>query len=577
MWSQVPGRPYPAAKWGGTMGPSSARNQTWSASSGRATRKSSVRRRTVQRRTVQSIKTKLGGAVRLAAVAGTGIVLLLSSQVLTPSGGAAAAATSHQFGVLTDGYDLSTTINPINFDPTQFSSSACCFAYDWPIYAGLLRETASGAYVPDLATAVTVPNPTTIDITLRSGLVYSNGTPLDANAVKAGWERNMTNPHPGVWDQSFSEISSINVTGTDSIVLTFTQPVASSFYPHLADQESFMALPTGPSSGTPNENVVGAGPFILKSYVQGEKIVLVKNPKYWDAKAIHLAGITFVNVPFGPQQLNSVESGLVDVEGIPDNDIPALKNVPNLQSTSLFPDASYYFVPICKASGPLANLKVRQALNYATNRVAINNALFFGKGEPAWSIFPSSSSDYDSALTNDYAFSDAKAKQLLAEAGYPHGFSTSLMPLPETENVQLATVLQQQWKQIGVNVQIVQASNYVTDLYTDNKAQMGLNPQGLPGIQKLTTQYIPGDVGDLCNYNNPTLNKLTDEVEALPPSSPKLRSVWVEIQKFVAENALSVYVDYAPEVTAAQKDVKNLQTVPYVGGVTNYWDISVPA
>jgi len=501
----------------------------------------------------------------------------LSSQVLTPSGGAAAAATSHQFGVLTDGYDLSTTINPINFDPTQFSSSACCFAYDWPIYAGLLRETASGAYVPDLATAVTVPNPTTIDITLRSGLVYSNGTPLDANAVKAGWERNMTNPHPGVWDQSFSEISSINVTGTDSIVLTFTQPVASSFYPHLADQESFMALPTGPSSGTPNENVVGAGPFILKSYVQGEKIVLVKNPKYWDAKAIHLAGITFVNVPFGPQQLNSVESGLVDVEGIPDNDIPALKNVPNLQSTSLFPDASYYFVPICKASGPLANLKVRQALNYATNRVAINNALFFGKGEPAWSIFPSSSSDYDSALTNDYAFSDAKAKQLLAEAGYPHGFSTSLMPLPETENVQLATVLQQQWKQIGVNVQIVQASNYVTDLYTDNKAQMGLNPQGLPGIQKLTTQYIPGDVGDLCNYNNPTLNKLTDEVEALPPSSPKLRSVWVEIQKFVAENALSVYVDYAPEVTAAQKDVKNLQTVPYVGGVTNYWDISVPA
>ncbi len=80
---------------------------------------------------------------------------------------------------------------------------------------------------------------------------------------------------------------------------------------------------------------------------------------------------------------------MVDVGGIPDNDIPALKNLPNLQSTSLFPDAAYYFVPICKASGPLANVKVRQALNYATNRVAINNALFFGKGEPAWSIFPS--------------------------------------------------------------------------------------------------------------------------------------------------------------------------------------------
>ena len=515
-------------------------------------------------------------AGRIAAVLGTAIVLVLSTQVLVTSG-PAAAASSGQYGVLTDGYDLSAQINPIEFDPTQFSSSACCFGYDWPIYAGLLRETASGAYVPDLASAVTVPNPTTIDITLRPGLVYSNGTPLDANAVKAGWERNMTNPHPGVWDQSFSDISSIDVTGADSLVLTFSQPVASTFYSHLADQESFMALPTGPGSSNPNENVVGAGPFILKSYVQGEKIVLVKNPKYWDAKAIHLAGITFVDVPPGPQQLTTVESGLVDVGGIPDNDIPALKNLPNLQSTSLFPDASYYFVPICKASGPLANVKVRQALNYATNRVAINSALFFGKGEPAWSIFPSSSSDYDSALTNDYAYNVKKAKQLLTEAGYPHGFSTSLMPLPQAENTQLATVLQQQWKQIGVNLQIVQASNYVTDLYTDNKAQMGLNPEGLPGIQKLTTQYIPGDVGDLCNYNNPTLNNLTKEVEALPPSSPKLRSVWIQIQKFVAENALSIYVDYAPEVTVAKKDVTHLQVIPYVGGVTNYWSVSVPA
>jgi len=117
-----------------------------------------------------------------------------------------------------------------------------------------------------------------------------------------------------------------------------------------------------------------------------------QNPRYWDASAIHLSGLKFVNVPNGPQQLTSLESGLVEVEGIPDNDIPALDAQTNLQSSSLFPDASYFFVPICKASGPLANVKVRQALNFATNRTAINSALLYGKGEPAWSIFPSSSS-----------------------------------------------------------------------------------------------------------------------------------------------------------------------------------------
>jgi peptide/nickel transport system substrate-binding protein len=507
-------------------------------------------------------------------VVGMAIGLITSAQVVMGTAGTAGAASS-QAGVLTTGYDFSQNTIPIEFDPAALTTSACCFVYDWPIYAGLLRETSSGAYVPDLASAVTVPNSTTIDITLRPGLVYSNGATLNASAVKAGWERNMTNPHPGVWDQSFSEISSINVTSPTSLVLSFSQPVASSFYPHLADQESFMALPTGGNSGSPNENIVGAGPFVLKSYVQGQKIVLVKNPKYWDAKAIHLAGVTFTDVPAGPQELNALRTGLVDVQRLPNSDIQALKSLPSLQTVSAYVDAGYSFVPICETAGALANVKVRQALNFATNRVAINNALLFGKGQPAWSLFPSSSVYYDKALTNYYAFNVKKAKQLLAQAGYPHGFSTSIMPLPSPEDLQLASVLQQEWKQIGVKLTIVQSSNYVTDLYADNKAQLGLNPEGLPGIQKITTQYILGDIGDLCHYNSPTLNALTAQVEALPPSSPKLRSVWIQIQDFVIKNALSVYVDYAPLVTAANKSVKNLQVIPYPNSILNYWVISV--
>jgi peptide/nickel transport system substrate-binding protein len=521
------------------------------------------------------MKTKGGMTARRLTMGVLAVGLMLSAQVLVGGGAVAGAASGGTYGDLTTGYALSSGINPIEFDPTQFTSSACCYAYDWPIYAGLLRETVSGSYVPDLASSAKVVNPSTIDVTIRPGIVYSNGTPLDAAAVKAGYARNLTNPHPGVWDQSMSDLS-IDVTGTDTLVMNFSQPVASTFYPLLADQESFMTLPTGSASANPNLNLVGAGPFMLKSYAQGQNIVLVKNPKYWDASAIHLTGVTFVNVPTGPQQLNSLESGLVDVEGIPDSDIPALKAQSKLQSSSAFPDASYFFVPICTASGPLANLKVRQALNFATNRTAINNALLYGKGQPAWSIFPSTSSYYDKALTNVYAYNPKKAKALLAQAGYPHGFSTSIMPLPEPQDDQLATVLQQEWKQIGVTLSIVQSSNYVTDFYTDKKAKMGLNPEGLPGIQKITTQYIPGDVGDTCGYDSPTLDALTKQLEALPPSSPKLKAIWTKIQLFVIHNALTIYVVYAPEVTGAQKDVTGVQNIPYVGGVLNYWGVSVP-
>jgi peptide/nickel transport system substrate-binding protein len=498
--------------------------------------------------------------------------LLLAAQAATFGGQVGAASSGG--GVLTVGYDFFSGINPVQFDPALFNSSACCFDYDWPIYAGLLRETTSGAYVPDLASSVTIPNSTTIDVQIRSGLVYSNGTPLNAAAVKAGYERNLANPNTGASTAAFQALSTIDVTGPESLVLHFSQPVASSFYPLLADQESFMAISTGPSTGVPNTNVIGAGPFVLKSYSPG-KVVLVKNPKYWDAKAIALSGITFVDVPTGPQQLNALESGTVDVEGIPDADLPTVKNLTSIETNSTFPDANYYFVPVCKSSGPLANLKVREALNYAINRVAINNALLFGKGQPAWSIFPEGSNYYDSSLTGYYAYNLKKAKELLSQAGYPHGFSTSIMALPESDTDQLATVLQAQWKQIGVSVQIVSTSNYVTDLYQDHKAAMGLNPSGLPGIEKLTTQFVPGSVGDICNYNNPTLNAITNEIQALPPSSPKLKSEWIAAQDFVIKNALGFYVDYSPNVTGATKSVKNLQVIPYVGGVLNYWEVSV--
>ena len=519
------------------------------------------------------MKTMAERAVRRIAAFMTAIGLVLGAQAIAPSSGAGAASSGES--VLTTGLDFSGYGSPVTFDPAQFQTVACCFAYNWPIYGGLLRETASGAYVPDLASSVTIPDASTLDITLRSGLVYSNGKPLNAAAVKAGYQRNLANSNHGAWDAPMYTLSSIDVTGTDSLVLHFSSPDAAAFYPELADVESFMALPTGRSNGPPNTNVVGAGPFMIKSYTTDSSIVLVKNPRYWDAKSIALSGITIINVPSGPQQLNALRSGLVDVEGIPSADFGVLKSLTNFQTYATIADASYLYVPICKSSGPLANIKVRQALNYAVNRVAINHAVLDGLGQPAWSLFPASSVFYDHSLTNIYAYNLKKATQLLAQGGYPNGFSTTIIPGPDLPD-QLAPALQAEWAQIGVKVTIVQSSNFVTDLFVDHKAPMGIIPGGVPGISKLTTMYIPsGSIGDLCNYDNPKLNALTKEIESLPPTSPRLRAAWVQAQDIVIKDALGVYIDYSPSITAASKNVRNLQEIPADGGVLNYWVVSL--
>src|SRR5258708_26338801 len=138
------------------------------------------------------MKIKGGFASRCVGMAVMAGAMVLSAQVLVTGSTPAGAASAGTYGNLTSGYPLSSGINPIEFDPTQFTSSACCFSYDWPIYAGLLRETTSGSYVPDLASAAPVVNPTTIDVTIPPRVLFSHRTPLDAAAVNAGTQRHLT-------------------------------------------------------------------------------------------------------------------------------------------------------------------------------------------------------------------------------------------------------------------------------------------------------------------------------------------------------------------------------------------------
>ncbi len=500
--------------------------------------------------------------------------LVLSAQVLAATDSRAGAA-SNGGGVLTVGADLSGSSVPVEFDPVTFTVASGNLIYDLPIYGGLLRETPSGTFVPDLASKVNVVNPSTIAIVVRPGEVFSDGTPFTAAAVKAGLERNITTTNRSGFNTSLYDISSIDVTGPTSLVLNFSQPVANTFYPLLANQEAFIVSPTAAAAGTLGTDPVGAGPFMFKSYATAEKLVLVKNPRYWDAKNIHLAGITFVSVPPGPQQVSALESGEVNaLDSLPTSDIPVLKGQSSLQVTSSFQDGGMYWVPMCKSSGPLADVKVRQALNYAINRDAINNSLLYGKGEPAWTLFPSTLALYDKSLTGYYAYNPGKAKKLLQEAGYPHGFSTTILPLPEPATDQIATVLQSEWKQIGVSVQILQSSNYVNDFYVRHIAAMAVNPTISTGLGKLNP-FIVGEIGDVCNYSNPTLTALIARASALPTGSPQLTEVWDQMQEFIVKNALIIPVDYFPTVAAASKSVKNLQNVPYIGGVLSYWTMAV--
>lgn len=511
---------------------------------------------------------------RVVAVA-VCLTLLLFTPWFMDARGAHGAAEGG--GMLRVGQDLSgSSVGPVHFDPTEFTVAAGYFPYTWPIYAGLLRLTPSGSYVPDLASKVTVTDPQTIDITLRPKLVFSDGTTLDAAAVKAGIERNQGTSNQAGFNAALFEISSIDVTDPQSLTLHFSTPVASTFYPQLADQDTFIVSPKAAAGGDLEANPVGAGPFALATFTAGDQIVLKKNPRYWNAKSIKLSGITYVNVTPGPQQINALKSSLVDaITGLAPNTVPALKASGSLQVKSSFQDGQFLWMPICKESGPLAKEQVRQALSSAIDREAINQALLFGQGEPAWTLFASDNALYDKSLTDVYAYNTKKATKLLAQAGYPDGFKTSVVALPSPITNQVAQVVQEQWKKINVDVEIVPTTDYVNDYYVRHVAEIGLVPSTRTGLNKITGPYEPGSIGNACGYSDPTLHDLVLKAQALPPDSPELKQVWDEMQQFVIHNALSVYLDFTPVVAAGSTKVQHLATIPYIGSVLDFWGMSI--
>lgn len=498
--------------------------------------------------------------------------------VTTPAVGASSANGSGK-NVLTEAIDLSgASGDPVTFDVSQSHVPGDQVTWNLPIYDSLLRYTPSGALVPELATAATIADPSTIDVTLRPHVVFSDGTPFDATAVKDGILRNEQAPKHGQFDSTLYDVSTIDVITPTSLVIHLSQPVAGAFYPLLAGEETFIPSPTAAAKGNLASHPVGAGPFLLKQYVPDQKIVLVANPKYWNAKAIKISRFEMISTQGATQQLDALQAGSANLAvGLPASDAPAIRNSGSLRVALVASPISNLWMPLCKSTGPLSNVRVRQALNYAVDRNAIVSSLLQGAGRPQWALWPQGNVYYPSDLTGIYKFNVTKAKRLLARAGYAKGFGLTLVELPgDALTSQVAQVIQQEWRRIGVDVTIKPSSSFVTDLYVNHAGQTSVLPTVRGGLQKLTGSYGPESIGNLCSYSSPTLNALATRLSALAPNSRKAVALWKTAQRNVVKNALSVFIAWTPDVVAYGKNVKKLSPIAsYLIPIPNFWSVRV--
>ncbi len=367
--------------------------------------------------------------VPLAIAAAVAAVLALSGC----SGGAGATQTSD--GSAANAPD---DLNIGNFlDVTSWDPSLADIGFDGPylsaVYDTLIALDKDGKPTPSFATKWTLSNDDkTIDFDLRTGINFSDGTAVDADAVVKSLEYLKAGARSG---EAYTNVSAIAAKDDHTVEVTLTQRDDTILY-LMGLGRSYLMSPKAIAAGTLGKDPIGSGPYVLDSAksVAGSEYHFTKVKDHWDAKTYAFSNLAIFPIQDATARHNAMLSGQINLEyGDVANQAQADQQGWNTADRV----SGWAGLVITDHTGakskPLGSVEVRQALNYAFDGAAILKAVGNGAGVATNQVFPDGGDINDKGLNKAYGYNVAKAKELLAKAGYADGFSISMPMSPVFE------------------------------------------------------------------------------------------------------------------------------------------------
>ncbi len=519
-----------------------------------------------------------GGIRRRSIVIGVFLGMLLS---VVPSGTAVPATPKVDTNrVLRYGTNL-LKAQSTTFDP-RISATAPDFTQLTPLYAPLMTYSKSqNKYTPYLAQSVTVVDTQTIKVALRADAKFDNGQPVTAADAKATIETTVKNQASGRCNgcsSGLSIIGGIEVTDSRTFLIRLTSPGLGIIYDLLIGRETYIVPAT--AGAEQNTKPVGNGPFKFVSFTPGQKAVFEKSSTFFDAKNVRLKGIEFIHLSGGTPQTNALLAGDVDLADELDATNSAQLKAKNLVVQQGINPDYFFFFDMCKQPGFFFNDKrVRQALAYGTDRVALNNAVSQGMSLPAYQQFAAGDPRYDEKITKQYKYNPTKAKKLLRDAGVKEGTTLDIL-VTTTSSPQypvIALVLKDQWAKIGINVNIVQTRDINADWLRPVLVNKPVLAPGAvlafqrPGVEKIKRLFGPGGGQNTCNYSNPQLDQLATELLALVPTSAAATAKWKQAQQIIADDVPLIPLMFLPTLRAWDKSLTGITDDTYVGAAQIDW------
>jgi peptide/nickel transport system substrate-binding protein len=327
------------------------------------------------------------------------------------------------------------------------------------LYDSLTRWDAALKLQPGLATAWKNVSDVTWEFTLRQGVNFHDGTALTADDVKATLDRLMA-PGKTLYQTSFATVSSVEVAGPHTIRVITKSP--DSLLPVRMAQMGSQIIParfarSDAGAAELARKPVGTGAYKLVEWVKDERVVMEPNRDWWgwEGKRPTIDRAVWKPIPDDFARISALERGEVDlITNVPPDQVKGIREGKNTKIVSV-PSTRTVIFSMNASQPPLSDKRVRQALHYAMDVPSILRNLFAGQGKLMSGMLADTDFGYNPRL-QPYPYDPAKAKRLLADAGYGAGIDVTLYAGSGTmvNDKQLLEVIADMWSKVGIRAKI---------------------------------------------------------------------------------------------------------------------------
>jgi peptide/nickel transport system substrate-binding protein len=468
--------------------------------------------------------------------------LALAAGLMLFAGAAAAQRTDIVIGM---------QLEPPNLDPTAGAAAAIDEVVYANVFEGLTRFAPDGSVLPALAESWEIaPDGLSWVFHLRDGVTFHDGLPLTAEDVVFSFDRAVAEGSTNAQQQLFAGINEVIAIDDTTLEIGLDAPKGS-LLSNLAWGDAVIVSPASADSNATNP--VGTGPFRFANWVQGDRIELERNPDYWGEPA-PLDRVTFRFISDPTAAFAAMMAG--DIDAFPN--FPAPENLAQFAADPRFQvlvgsTEGETVLAMNNARPPFDDVRVREAVAHAIDRQAIIDGAMFGYGTPIGSHFAPHHPAYED-LTGLSAHDPERARALLAEAGYPDGFQTTLSLPPPSYARRGGEIAASQLRAVGIDAQIVNMewAQWLEQVFKNKDFGLTIVSHTEPldiGIYARPDYYF--------GYDDPVMRALVAGVEATADPDEQAE-ILRAAQERVAQNFVNVFLFQLAKTGVADARIRGL-------------------